>query len=219
MKVKLIYLLLILCGLTLNVQEITITNATERIAYGINPCYIVTIPNTNIETVAKAWKSEMKKAKAKVEGDYKTIATNAFLTDISDNSMDIFANFLQEKNDVKMIVGFSLSGMFLTPENNSTAHNAATNFLKQFAEQQYKNQLSDDVSVQKKQIKRTEREIKKLNKQTEKSTKDNKKMTKDIEENKQNIQQSNDELLNKQKILQSQDDNLNDLEKTKKQVE
>ena len=44
-------------------------------------------------------------------------------------------------------------------------------------------------------------------------------MTKDIEENKQNIQQSNDELLNKQKILQSQDDNLNDLEKTKKQVE
>jgi thioester reductase-like protein len=219
MKVKLIYLLLIICGLTLNAQEITITNATERIAYGINPCYIVTIPNTNIETVAKAWISEMKKAKAKVEGDYKTIATNAFLTDISDNSMDIFANFLQENNDVKMIVGFSLSGIFLAPENNSTAHNAATNFLKQFAEQQYKNQLSKDVSLQKKQIKSTEKEIKKLNKQTDKSTKNIEENKQNIEENKQNIQQNNDELLNKQKILESQDDKLNDLEKTQKQVE
>jgi len=219
MKGKLILIAMIAISMSAMAQEVKVETGIQNIGGDNNPCYIVTIPKANVDIISGAWKSEMKKAKAKVEGDYKTIATNAFLTDISDNSMDIFANFLQEKNDVKMIVGFSLSGMFLTPENNSTAHNAATNFLKQFAEQQYKNQLSDDVSVQKKQIKRTEREIKKLNKQTEKSTKDNKKMTKDIEENKQNIQQSNDELLNKQKILQSQDDNLNDLEKTKKQVE
>ena len=66
MKGKLIYLLLFLFGLSLNGQEISITNSTEKIANGKNPCYIVTIPNTNVKTVANAWKSEMKKAKAKV---------------------------------------------------------------------------------------------------------------------------------------------------------
>jgi hypothetical protein len=216
MKGKLIILILFVFSLSLVAQDISITNSTQNIANGKNPCYVVIIPNTNAKTVANAWKSEMKKAKAKVKGSDKTTATNALLPDISSNSMDIYANFSQENNNVKMVVAFSLSGIFLTPENNTTAHNAATNYLRQFALQQYKNQLAADLAMQKKQVKGTEKDIKNLNKDIKKLTKENEKLTKQIEKNNQTIKQYNEEIINKQKILQSQESKLEDLKKQNK---
>ncbi len=216
MKGKLITLILFVFSLSLVAQDISITNSTQNIANGKNPCYVVIIPNTSTKTVANAWKSEMKKAKAKVKGSDKTIATNALLADISSNSMDIYANFSQENSNVKMVVAFSLSGIFLTPENNTSAHNAAINYLKQFALQQYKNQLAADVALQKKQVKSTEKNIKNLNKDIKKLTKENEKLTKQIEKNNQTIKQYNEEIINNQKILQSQEDKLDDLKKQNK---
>ena len=216
MKGKLIIIAMIAISMSAMAQEVKVETGIQNIGGDNNPCYIVTIPKANVDIISEAWKSEMKKAKAKVKGKDKQFADNAILPDISTNSVDVYSNFIQEDSTVKMIVAFSMGGIFLTPEINSDASKAAIDMFVKFAQNAYKEQLKSDISLQKQTVKETQKDIKKSNKEAKKLDKKNKKLAKKMNKNQEEIENLNQNAASKESQLQSDEEKLKDLKQSKR---
>lgn len=130
-------LLLILaccCSIGLAAQQITIDDVNKKMSQGKQSGLLVFIPGVNDNDAEKEWKKLIKDWDGKPEKKRgEVFADDVFLSSISTNTIDLYAE-LKDKNDgTEMIVWFDLGGAYLSKSDHQEQWDRASSILRDFA--------------------------------------------------------------------------------------
>ena len=212
MKNLFIITAILLFGTSTFAQKIKVSQSNEKIGDGRNNALTVMIYDVKDNDVLKEWKSTIKGYGGKVSSKF---ADDVSIPSISDNTIDIYATAVKEKdNAVKLIAGFDLGGTYLSSQHSG--YKAAERILYDFAVMMTKKGIAG-------LLKDAEKILAKSEKSFEQLIKDNEKLHKDIEGLHQDIERYKDQIEGaKNDIERAENDivtNLGDQEKAKAEVE
>jgi hypothetical protein len=181
---KLIVLLPIVFSLYVSAQKIEVKEDKEDLGGGKNPVLTVVIPEADESDVEKAWKSLMKEYNAKVSSKDGIFADNAAITDISANTVDVYASTKKQDDGIKLMVAIDLGGAFISESTHSVEYKAAEKIIEKFATDMAKKAVAKKLEDAKDKQKELEDNLASLVKKKEK-------LEKEIEDYKKKI--ANDE--------------------------
>lgn len=192
-----------------NAQEkIDVTNTQALMSKGPQTCYVVTIPQADLDIVQKNW---IKKLQEGIKNKVKTVNQELMLnqvvkSELSNDTMNIYSLIIQrEENRVIMNVFFEIKGVFFGPKEDKKdlvsdkTDNNIKNYLRAFAVDQYKIAVTNEMEGEQKKLETLENDLKKLEKEEEGMTKDNSSFENDIDKTDREIKQieANIDLKNK----------------------
>lgn len=190
-------------------QEIKVKEDKENIADAKNSVLTVIIYEADESSVEKAWKSLMKEYNGKVTSKSEIFADNATITEMSTNTIDVYAFAKKSDEGVKFVVGFDLGGAFVSSSTHSAEYKAAEKIVKQFA-----------IDISKKAVEEKLDDAKELQSELESNLselkKKNEKLHKDIEEYKQKITEAEQDIVINEK---DQETKTKEIEEQTKAVE
>ncbi len=208
-KILPLALLLIFTAMYSFAQKTIIRNETADIAGGTYPASLVTLENTELEKVEKAFSSYLKKQKGKQEkSDGLIFQDNAMVKDISPDTIDIYAAFKSSGKDVTIIMAVNRNGHFINNERGSAQ--GVEELLYEFAVDFRKEQASEELEIVEKALNAMEKNHDKLVDSMEDLKKDNEEMKQKIsdneaviKENQEKISKSKAELSTQQELVKS----------------
>lgn len=209
MKKTILFGLTLLISLAVFSQKISVEEKIEKIADGKYNSLVVFIPDASLKHVCSEWKSKMKDAKAKVSGSSEMFADNALLTEISENMIDVYANFSEKDNGIQMVVAFNLGGAYLNSKEHAPGFRKAQEMIQSFAVKMAKDAVTEKMETEKELLNKTQKSFDGLEK-------DNKNLASDIEKYKNRIAEA-------EKTIEDNNQKMEglkkDIETQKKQVE
>jgi len=164
----------------------------DSIAFGKSkyPGIIVTIPETNMETVQKDWiKSLQSGTKSKVVNENEELTIlGANIKEISKSPINVYSKITNQDSLVQLsaIIEFK-KDVYAESGSGELEFNAAKNYLKEFAKGEYVAVAKDQLQVEEKKLKDLDNELSSLKN-------DKSKEEKSIESNKKNIQSEKDNI-------------------------
>lgn len=189
---KRIFILIALAfSISAQAQEIKVKEDKEKINGATNPVLTVIIYETDEKTVEKEWKSLMKNYDAKVSTSDGVFADNALIKDLSENTADIYAIVKKDGDNVKLIVGVDLGGIFLSSDK-SKEYKVMETIIKKFATEITTNAVKEQLSAAEKEQKKRENTYDDL-------VKENSNLHKDIEDFKSKITKAEQDIVDNEK--------------------
>ena len=85
-------------------KAIKVSSTSEKFSAGNVDAFSVDIYEADKDFVEKSWKKAMKKYKAKVKIKSEIFADNALIKDMSENTVDVYAKIVEEKEGLKFFV-------------------------------------------------------------------------------------------------------------------
>jgi len=174
-------------------EKVEVAHKTVSISLGDHPAYIVEIPESDYKTVTNDWKKIIRQnTKSKVEevgGEY--IIKGTLINKISQDPINIYSTVIHSDTTVKIIAVYEIdSAFFYLDKENKTVQNEKTHqhiqhFMRDFAIEQYKDFVADDLSD-------AEKQLKSLNKSLKNISNDIESEQKKIKQNEQDIKDSED---------------------------
>lgn len=201
-------------------QKIRVSESRENIAGGKNNALVVPIYGADVKDVEHEWKSMMKDYDAKVSNEKHGImfADNAVIKDMGNNTIDIYARFDENKDEIDLVVAFDLGGAFLSSSGQPDKYKVAEKMLHDFSVKM----TSEALAVQ---LKAQQKILDKLNGQEEDLQKENKNLNSDItdyqdriKKDQDDLEKNKDEQSKKQTEITSQQQVVDDLNKKAKDV-
>ena len=180
------------------------TQATFSV--GSVPEIEVTIYETDVNDAEKEWKNVLKKLDGKVSGrGNEFMADNVNYPELSNTPVDMYYNFTQQDNNVRMVLAVDLGTGMLSAGTDPNKFNVVKGMLLKFSKMQTQASVESLLKAESKQLKDDENALEKLEKEKEKLEKEIEdakevieKAKKDIEENIEN-QGKQKQLISKQK--------------------
>jgi predicted nucleic acid-binding Zn-ribbon protein len=154
------------------------------------PGIIVTIPEANMETVHKDWVKSLQsgtRSKVVTENEEMTIL-GANIKEISKSPVNVYSKIINQDSLVQLsaIIEFK-KDVYAESGSGELEFNAAKNYLKEFAKDEYVAFAKDQLQVEEKKLKDLENEFSSLKN-------DKSKEEKSIENNKERIQSEKDNI-------------------------
>lgn len=165
------------------VSQFVVNEIKSVMSKGENPGMEIFMAEAKPDNVEKAWAAAMKKYKAKVAKDKKTGQTftdNAMITEVSENTVDIYSSVSGDDKGSKITVFVDLGGAFLSSADHPQAFAAMEANLKAFALSQVQAEIDNQIKAEEKILSNLESDLKTL-------IKNNESYHKEIEKNNQNI--------------------------------
>ena len=181
-KISILIVVLLLISFSNFAQKaIKVSATSERFSVGNVDAFSVNIYEADKSFVEKSWKKAMKKYKAKVKVKSEIFADNALIKDMSDNTVDVYAKIIEEKEEgLKFVVAVDLGGIFLSKSSHSDKYKVFEDILRKFAVN-----VSKDAVLEK--AKEEEKILDKIVKTENNLEKEKKNLQKDIEDYKKKI--------------------------------
>lgn len=152
-------------------KHLAVTEEIRFMSNGEKNAFLVSVENTSMKMVTKVWEKYMKDFKGKTKMNKKTkeyLSDNAKLTEMSANTIDIYARFGETGGSkVDCYVWFDLGGSYLNSKDNPEKAQSASNLLGEFARLVAKEEAKDILEAEEKALKSLEQELKKLGKEEE----------------------------------------------------
>lgn len=163
MKKTISWVFAMLIAISLQAGKVEVIEETSKIGGGSNNALSVVVFEADYESVLKAWKKEMKSTKAKVKKEKGEIfADDAVIKKLGEHPMDIYARTEKSDGGAKLIVGVNLGGAFLNSSDHKDKYEAFAKFVKEFAENQVKESIKEQVKEAEDVLKDREKEQEKL---------------------------------------------------------
>jgi hypothetical protein len=153
---------------------------------GLEVAIVEAIPSD----VEKSWMKFMRQYKTKAKKPRKEIeifADDATITDMSDNTVDVYAIAEVAEYGTKLTVFFNLGGSFVSSREHEIAFGAAKRILRNFALSEAANTIENELKLQ-------EKVLKDLNNELDKMLSSKASNIKDVEKAKSIIEQKTAEL-------------------------
>jgi len=191
-------------------QKIKVDESTDKFAGKSCDVLTVLVYEVEADQVEKEWKSLMRDYKAKNSTSKGEIfSDNATITEMSANTVDVYAKTEKKDNAVKLIVGFDLGGAFVNSSSHSAQYKVGEKIMNDFAVKITKEAIED-------KLKTAKREQEKRKDKLDDLVKKNADLKKDIENYKSKISQAEKDI---ETNVKNQEDATKDLEAQKKVVE
>jgi peptidoglycan hydrolase CwlO-like protein len=165
------------------------------------PGLIVCIPEVNYERTLKNWTKELQSGtKSNVVTENGTMSIfGAMIKDVTPNPINVYSKLVSQDSLMQLMVSLELrKDQYISKATGETELNAAKEFLKRFAKDQYVDLVKDQLQAEEKKLRDMNDDLSKL--QNEKS-----RLQKSIESNKTNITSEKDNIT----LLNNQLTNLN----------
>lgn len=206
-----ISLLLILTGLTAFSQEtIDVTNIQALMSKGTQTCYMVEIPQADLNTVQQNWIKKLQSGgKIKVkEINQELVLSGVVKNELTSDTVNIYSLLIQKEDKIALNVFVEIDSVFFSPKDDKTdlasdkIDNGIKNYVRSFAVEQYKLAVASELEGEQKVLKTMQNDLEKLEKDEENMTKEISSLENDIEETEREISaiEKNIELKN-QEIL------------------
>jgi chromosome segregation ATPase len=193
LKTQILFALFVLPVILTAQEKIEVVQKSVTISKGEQPAYVVLIPQADFEQVSDDWvKAIRQNTKSKViETDHEFEILDTEIKDIISKPINLYSALIRMDSSVKIIAAFEIDSSFFsfseeskTVETEKTHHNIQ-NFMRDFALEQYKDYVSQELSDAEKVLRTKNSEYKDIVKQIET-------YQKDIQENEQSIRNSQD---------------------------
>ncbi len=210
MKNLIILLFCSVLGTALTAQDFQVQEMPKKMSQGVNNALVFTLENINEGVAQDIFEDFMKKNKAKIRKARETknlFADNAKIEAISNNTIDIYANFEQDKqsNDVTISLWFNLGGAYLSSDLDQRQFSEAINMIREYRLTLEEEMSKEDFKLQRQVMKALEKDLKKLEKENESYKDDIKKAEELIAELRLKIEQNLKEQAAKKEAIQTQD--------------
>ena len=184
-------------------QQIKITEAVVAIDGTSRNSLAVIISGSNADDIKKAWKKRLKDLKGKVSDKTIIFGDNCKLKEMGDNSFDVYS-LVEEATDqgVRLVVAFDLGGAYLSTANHPGQYPAAEKLVYDFAIEQARQVVSDEIEASAKFLKGFEKELVGLEKEKADQESSIRDYEKKIEEAKTAIEQNLGNQANKKKEIE-----------------
>lgn len=133
MKKLFVIISVIAIPLFMKAQKTVVKEEHEKIGGGKNSALVVMIYEAEESSVLKAWKSLMKDYGGKVSSKDGVFADNATISDMSSNTVDVYATTDKTDKGIKLAVAFDLGGIFVSSSEKSSEYKVAEKIVKNFA--------------------------------------------------------------------------------------
>ena len=187
-KISILIVVLLLISFSNFAQKaIKVSSTSEKFSAGNVDALSVDIYEADKSFVEKSWKKTMKKYKAKVKIKSEIFSDNALIKDMSDNTVDVYAKVIEEKEGLKFVVAVDLGGMFLSKSSHSDKYKVFEDILRKFAVEVSKNAVLEKA-------KEEEKVLDKIVKNQKNLEKDKKNLKEDIEDYKKKINKAEEDI-------------------------
>lgn len=191
MKAKLILLLLVASASSVFAQKkIEIDESSRLMSKGTYPSFAAEIPQAKLKDVDKAWRkyiSAGSKSKIVEAGDEINLV-GAVNKNITTEVFNIYSKLLETTEGVKVTAWFSLNdSVYISKDQNNDKDLAVKKYMLDFALDQYREVVKDELKKEQDKTKDLEGEMKDLIKAEEKSNKK-------ISEYERSIQRAHDDI-------------------------
>jgi len=210
MKIILMLLLLLPFAFLSRAQKMKVDESQDKFAG--KSCNVLTVLINEVESeqIEKEWKSLMRDYKAKNSTSKGEIfSDNATITDMSPNTVDVYAKTEKKETAVKLIVGFDLGGAFVSSSLHPAQYRVAEKMLNDFALKITKESIESKLKIAKREQEKRQGKLDDL-------VKKNADLKKDIENYKSKITQAERDI---ETNVKDQETATNDLDAQKKVVE
>lgn len=200
--------------------KIKVREENEKIADGKNNSLVVSIFCTTTGEIEKSWKKLMKDYGAKVSMKKEIFADDAIITQISANTMDIYAFTRKISDDeYELVCAVDLGGAFLSSSEHGMKYRIIQDILDKFARQV----TSDGIDIK---TKTAEKLYNDILKEKEKIVSDNEKLASQIEdykkrisENESNIEKNKSLITEKEKEIEQQAKTVEEIKSAKNKIQ
>jgi hypothetical protein len=180
---------LIFEGTAFSQVSIEVKTTLARMSKGMQPCYIVEIPQVALEDVQENWiKKLQENIKVKVaEAEYELVLAKVFKSEISPDTITIYTLFIEKDSNIVMNVFVEIDSVFFSPvedETNLSAQKTDSGlkkYIRDFAVSQYRLSATADLENEQNVLEEMQAEYDKLEKENEDLEKDISTMQNEIE--------------------------------------
>lgn len=217
------YILTLLIGLPVSIlqaQKINVEEVNKKMSQGTNSGFMVVIPRVSSNDAEKDWKRQIKDWEGKAENQKgEVFADNVFLSSVSTNSIDIYAEFKDQDGGCEMFVWFDLGGAFLAKSSHPDQWNMARDIIRDFAYNLAKAALEAVIRDEEKKLSDLQGNLERLAKDKENLEKNIQKWTEDIEQAKLELTQNATDQDAKAKEIEAQKKALEEAQKNLSRLE
>ncbi|MEM1326628.1 MAG: hypothetical protein AAGI23_11770 [Bacteroidota bacterium] len=151
-------------------EQIMIEENLQTMSAGTHNALSMAIPNADEKKVEHVWKQFSKDFKTRTQRDRKSglyVSDDAKLKNISNNTVDLYAQFERGGSGTLVTLWFDLGGAYLASETHEAAYESAQQMMQDFAKAVKKSMAEDDLKVQEKALKELGKELERLAKDKE----------------------------------------------------
>lgn len=208
----LLALSLLLVG-TLFAQKIEVREVSGKFRNGNQNALSTTVYHCELKVVQKKFEGLLKSYKGKTSTKKKELfGDDLLITSVSNNSIDVFAYFIEGKTgEVEVVAGFDLGGAFLSSSLHQEQFVRVSQIMREFALKLTEEAYADYLKGEEKAVKSAVKEHEKMLKTKTDLEKQNQDFKKKIEQNEKEVEKLGkkiDEDAAKLKEMQSEFDKL-----------
>lgn len=213
MKKNILLGLSLLLVSTVFAQKIEVREVSGKFRNGNQNALSTTVYHCELKAVQKKFESLLKSYKGKTSTKKKELfGDNLLITSVSNNSIDVFAYFIEGKNgEVEVVAGFDLGGAFLSSSMHQEQFIRVSQIMREFALKMTEEAYADFIKGEEKAVKEAAKEHDKMLKTKKDLVQQNQDFKKKIEQNEKEIEtlgKKIDEDAAKLKEMQSEFDKL-----------
>ncbi len=218
MKNFILFIFLIFTSHELLSQKIAIRHDGADLGGQVNPVTIAEIPNGELKSVEKKWKSYLKKHGGKLSSDDgELFLDNGQVKAISNDTLDIFSRVAGSGATVFISIAVNKDGVFV---NNSDGNSPSIDkFLYDFVFDIRKQMAEDELKSAEKLLKTRDKAYDSLLKSNKKLEKSIKKMREQISDNEREIKKNDEAIEKKKREISKQEALVKELERRLKSIE
>jgi ribosomal protein S4 len=179
----------------------------------------VIIKDATADDVKKAWKKQLKDLKGKVTDKTIIFGDDCQAKSMGDNTFDVYS-MVEDlgQQGIRLVAAFNLGGAYLSTASHPEKYPAAEQIMKQFALEQAKAVIKNEIDVSEKILRGFEKDLSGLEKDKEKLEKDIEDYEKKIEEAKAAIEQNVSAQANKKTEIEGMKAVIKDLQTKEKSI-
>lgn len=190
-------LFLALTGTNVFAQDtIEVKNIQALMSKGNQPCYLVEIPQADLDFVQQNWIKKLQEGgKIKVkEEKSELVLAGVVKNELTKDTVNIYSLLIQKENKIALNVFVEIGSIFFAPKEDKTdlandkTDNSIKNYVRSFAVDQYKLAVADELEGEQKVLETMQDDLEKLEKDEENMTEDNSSLENDIDKTEREVQ-------------------------------
>lgn len=184
-------ILIVITGITSTAQEtIEVKNIDALMSKGSKICYVVTIPQADLDIVEQNWIKRLQediKTRVKIVNQ-ELILTHVVKSELSADTLNIYSLLIQkEEGKITLNVFVEIGDVFFGPKEDKTdllsdkTDNSIKNYVRSFAVEQYKIAVANELEGEQKVLETMQNDLEKLEKDNDNLNKDISSLENDID--------------------------------------
>ncbi len=205
-------------------NRVGISEVLMSTSKGDQPAFEFFIPDTDTKKVLEAWTKFHKEFKVKPKQDKVQknyyFSDNAFIQELSENTIDIYSRIYEANNGVRFTCAFDLGGVFISAEKTADKHTKAKLILNKFYAQMAMDAIVAEIEKELAELEKIKAEYDDIDKEIaefEKAATEYEASIEESEKEQANIEniisEKESELLSTQKDLTSKKQELKEINK------